>query len=133
MYKKACAALLFILLLGSEAMSQEWPPLPKVGFISGRVATPADVAAGNAVFSASVAGGAAGKATPIRIRIPQYAYYKEGGTKIRVIVLQAEHIDIRKQTGELVQMESVGAVKPDGKKFIGLLTSFELLGTAPLR
>jgi hypothetical protein len=133
MCRKACVAFLFILLLGSGAVSQDWPSLPKVGFISGRVATPADVAAGNAVFSASVAGGAVGKATPIRIRIPQYAYYKEGGTKIRVIVLQAEHIDIHKPSGELVQMESVGAVKPDGKKFIGLLTSFELLGPVPPR
>jgi hypothetical protein len=133
MYKKACAALLFILLLGAEAMSQNWPPLPKVGFISGRVATPADVAAGNAVFSASVAGGAAGKATPIRIRIPQYAYYKEGGAKIPVIVLQGERVDIRKEDGEVVQMTSVGALKPDGKKVIGLLTSFELLGRSPPR
>ncbi len=28
-------------------------------------------------------------------------------------------------------MTSVGALKPDGKKIIGLLTSFELLGPAP--
>jgi hypothetical protein len=131
MRKKACVASLFVLLISTEVAAQDWLPLPKAGFISGRVATPADVAAGNAVFSASVSGGAVGKATPIRIRIPQYAYYKEGGTKIPVIVLQAERVDIQKQSGELVQMASVGAVKPDGKKFIGLLASFELLGTVP--
>ena len=128
MRKKACAALLFVLCLGTEALTQDWPPLPKQGFISGRVATPADVAAGNAVFSATVGGGAVGKSTPLRIQIPQYAYYKEGGTKIPVIVLQAERIDIQKQGGELVQMPSVAALKPDGTKFIGILTSFELLG-----
>ena len=128
MRKKACVALLFVLLLGNEAATQNWPPLPKQGFISGRVATAADVAAGNAVFSASVAGGAVGKSTALRIRIPQYAYYKEGGTKIPVIVLQAERIDIQKQGGVLVQMASVGALRPDGKKFVGILTNFELLG-----
>jgi hypothetical protein len=129
MRKKACVALLIVLFLATEAATQDWPPLPKQGFISGRVATAADVAAGNAVFSAAVGGGAAGKSTPIRIQIPQYAYYKEGGTKIPVIVLQAERVDIQGATP--VQMSSVGAVRLDGKKFIGLLTSFELLGRTP--
>src|SRR5262249_10154290 len=104
MRRKACAVLLFVLLLGTEAVPQDWPALPKEGFISGRAAPPADVAAGNAAFSASVGGGAVGKSTPLKIRIPQYAYYKEGGTKIPVIVLQAERIDVQKQSGELVQM-----------------------------
>jgi hypothetical protein len=53
MRKNVCAALLFVLCLGTEGLTQDWTPLPKQGFISGRVATPADVAAGNAVFSAS--------------------------------------------------------------------------------
>src|SRR5215470_1441851 len=131
MHKEACAALLFILFLGTEGVTQDWPPLPKQGFISGRVANAADVAAGNAVFSAAVGGGAVGKSTPLRIKIPQYAYYKEGGTKIPVVVLQAERVDIRKDGGEVVQMTSVGALKPDGKKIIGLLTNFELLGLVP--
>lgn len=96
MRNKACAGLLIVLFLSTEAVTQDWPPLPKQGFIRGRVATPADVAAGNAVFSAAVGGGAVGKATPLRIQIPQYAYYKEGGTKTPVIVLQAERVDIQK-------------------------------------
>jgi hypothetical protein len=133
MRKKACAALLFVLFIGTEGVTQDWPPLPKQGFISGRVATTSDVAAGNAVFSASVGGGAVGKSMPLRIKIPQYAYYNESGTKIPVIVLQAERVDIRKEGGEVVQMTSVGALKPDGKKIIGLLTSFELLGPVPPR
>jgi hypothetical protein len=133
MRKNVCAALLFVLFLCTEGVTQDWPPLPKQGFISGRVATTADVAAGNAVFSASVGGGAVGKSTPLRIKIPQYAYYKESGTKIPVIVLQAERVDIRKDGGEVVQTTSVGALKPDGEKIIGLLTSFELLGPVPPR
>ena len=130
MCKKPCAALLFVLFLGTEAVTQDWPALPRQGFVSGRAAIPADLAAGNAVFSGAVVGGAVGKSTPLRIQIPQYAYYKEGGTKISVIVLQAERVDIQKQDGEVVQMPLVGALKPDGRKVIGLLTSFELLGTA---
>src|SRR5262245_38474873 len=130
MRKTACAALLIVLLLATDAAAEDWPPLPKQGFTSGRVATAADVAAGNAIFSAAVGGGAVGKSTPIRIEIPQYAYYKEGGTKIPVIVLQAERVDI--QGAKAVQMTSVGAVRLDGQKFIGLLTSFELLSRTPL-
>ena len=129
MRKEACVALLVALFLATRAAAEGWPPLPTQGFISGRVATPADVAAGNAVFSAAVGGGAVGKSTPIPIEIPQYAYYKEGGTKVPVIVLQAERVDI--QGAKPVQMTSVGAVRLDGKKFIGLLTSFELLGRTP--
>src|SRR5258708_37652040 len=107
MSERTCAALLFALCLGTEAVTQEWPALPKQGFISGRVATPADVAAGNAVFSAAVGGGGVGKSTPLRIQIPQYAYYKEGGTKIPGIVLQAERVDIQKDGREVVQITSV--------------------------
>ena len=129
MRKTACAAFLIVLFLATDAAAEDWPPLPKQGFVSGRVATAADVAAGNAVFSAAVGGGAVGKSTPIRIEIPQYAYYKEGGTKIPVIVLQAERVDI--QGAKAVQMTSVGAIRLDGKKFVGLLTSFELLGRTP--
>src|SRR5215468_11391687 len=125
MRKKVCAALLFVLFLGTEAVAQDWPLLPKRGFISGRIATAADLAAGNAVFSGAVVGGAVGKSTPLRIQIPQYAYYTEGGTKIPVVVLQAERVDI--QGANATQMTSVGAVGLDGKKFIGLLPSFELL------
>jgi len=132
MRRKACAALLFVLFLGTEAVTQDWPPLPKEGFISGRVGTPADVAAENGVFSAA-AFGAAAKSTPLRIQVPQYAYYKDGGAKIPVIVLQAERVDIQKPGGEVAQMMLVGALEPDGRKVIGLLTSFELLGRVPPR
>lgn len=73
-----------------------------------------------------------GKSTPLRIRIPQYAWHKQGETKIPVVVIQAERIDINRG-GEAVQMTTVAAVGPDGKKFIDLLTNFELLGAVPPR
>jgi hypothetical protein len=126
MRKRACAAFLIILFLATAAATEEWPPLPKQGFITGRAATPADVAAGNAVFATAVDGVVVGKPKPIPIEIPQYAYYREGGTKTPVIVLQAETVDI--QGTNPGKMNSVGAVKLDGKKFVGLFTSFELLG-----
>jgi hypothetical protein len=31
MRKNVCAALLFVLLLGTEGVTQDWPPLPKQG------------------------------------------------------------------------------------------------------
>src|SRR5262249_20180108 len=129
MRKIACVALLIVPFLSAEAATEDWPPLPRQGFISGRVATPADVAAGNAVFSNRVGGDAAGGSTPIRIEITQYAYYKEGGIKIPVIVLQAERVDI--QGAKAVQMNSFGAVRLAGKKVVGLLAFFELLGRRP--
>jgi len=45
-------------------------------------------------------------------------------------VLQAERVDLQKESGEVVQMRLVGALKPDGRKVVGLLTNFELLGPA---
>src|SRR5262249_20559918 len=128
MRKKVCAAFLVVIFLATETAAEDWPPLPKQGFISGRVATPADVAAGNGVFSAAAVGGGA-VATPLLIEIPQYAYYNEGVTKIPVIVLQAERVDI--QGANAVQMTLVGGVGVDGKNFFGLLTICVLLGRPP--
>jgi hypothetical protein len=121
-----CAALIAIAFLGT-AVAADWPPLPKEGFISGRVATAAEAAAGKAVFSATV-NGAPAKSTPIHIQIPQYAYYTQGAERTPVIVLQAETVEIP-QGGKIVKMSMIGAIKPDGKHVIGLLTNFELLGT----
>ena len=127
MLDKACAGLFVVLFLSTDAVAQDWPPLPKQGFISDRVATPADVAAGNAVFSAGV-GSATGKSTALRIQIPQYAYYNEGGTNIPVVVLQAERTEIRKPSGEVVQLTFVGLLMPNGKKLVAALPNIKLLG-----
>ena len=129
---RVCSALVSAVLLATHAAAEAWPPLPQRGFISGRVATPADVAAGNAVFSASAGGGATVKSSPLQIQIPQYAYYVQGGTKTQAIVLQAEVVHTQ-GTGTDMKMTTVGAVLLNGKKVIGLLTSFELLGRAPAK
>jgi len=104
----------------ANAQGGAWPPLPNEGFIKGRTATPADVAAGRAVFAPQAGGASVGK--PLAIAIPQYAYYKEGGKKTPVIVVQAE---------EVQGMRMVGARLASGKAVVGLLQNFDLLGKVP--
>jgi hypothetical protein len=105
----------------AAANAQEaWPPLPKEGFIAGRTATRADVAAGKAVFAPEAGGASVGK--PLAVAIPQYAYYKEGGKRTPVIVVQAE---------EVQGMKMVGARLANGKAVVGLLQNFDLLGKVP--
>jgi hypothetical protein len=101
---------------------EAWPPLPSEGFIKGRTATRADVAAGRAVFAPEVGGVSVGK--PLAITIPQYAYYKEGGKRTPAIVVQAE---------EVQGMKMVGARLGSGKAVVGLLQNFDLLGKVPPR
>ena len=114
-------ALLCVAVLGAgfdaRAQVEPWPPLPKQGFIVGRTATRADVARGDAVFVPEVGGASAGK--PLRITIPQYAYYKEGSKKTPVIIIQGE---------EVQGMKMVGARLANGESVVGLLANFELLG-----
>jgi hypothetical protein len=97
-----------------------WPPLPERGFIVNRAATQADVAAGNAVFSAEAGDAVIGK--PLRISIPQYAYHHDGGKRIAVMVVQAEEARGKKL---------VGARELNGQELVGFLDEFELLGASP--
>ena len=105
---------------GVNAQGEAWPPLPKQGFISGRTATRADVAAGNAVFVPEIGGVSAGR--PLAIVLPQYAYYKEENKRTPAIVVQAE---------EVRGMKMLGARFANGKHVVGLLENFELLGKIP--
>lgn len=75
---------------GTTAVAaKDWPSLPSQGFVSGKPATEADVAVGNAIFVAKVEGEPIG--TPLAIPIPQYAHLADkAGAAIRVIVVQAE-------------------------------------------
>lgn len=78
-------------LFGSSAIGADtaWPPLPKSGFIAGRVATEADIRRGDAVFLTATDGKPDG--TPASIHVPQYAFLKqEGGKRQPVMVVQAE-------------------------------------------
>ena len=107
----------FIGVFSLTAQGGSWPPLPKTGFIVGHAATNADVDAGNAAFVAAINGVSIG--VPIKITIPQYAYYNENGKKLPVVVIQAEEAEGQKL---------VGARQSNGQDVVGLITDFELLG-----
>jgi hypothetical protein len=75
----------------AAAYASGWPPLPSVGFIKGRAAGRADVAAGVAAFSLELPDGhSAG--VPITLQIPQYAIWHDQKTHadVPVIIIQAE-------------------------------------------
>jgi hypothetical protein len=116
----AVLILLAVAAADSQAQGERWPPLPKEGFVAGRAATQADVVAGRAVFVPESGGVSVGK--PLRITIPQYAYYREGKNKTPAIVIQAE---------EALGLQLVGARLADGRKIVGPLPNFELLGKVP--
>ena len=65
-----------------------WPPLPKSGFVAGRLATEADLKRGNGVFLSLIDGKPSG--APASIRVPQFAYLVERGERRPVVVVQAE-------------------------------------------
>jgi hypothetical protein len=100
-----------------------WPPLPAAGFIHGRSATSADLAAGNAVFVGPARG------VPLDIEVPQYAEWTDPGkanekaSLRRVFVIQAETINGTPMLG-LRDVES-------GAMSAALLTEVRLHGTKP--
>ncbi len=99
------------------AAATVWPDLPTTGFITGRVATDADVMAGNAAFAT---GGAPGQVKPMTLRIPQYACWSsEDAGRQRVILIQAE-------TGPMGDM--VGLRTPRGEEIVATLPEVQLLG-----
>ncbi len=122
LFARVVALMFSALPIAATAQSVAWPPLPTQGFLRGRPATTADIAAGNAVFVAEVGEVVIGR--PLRVLIPQYAYFNDEGRKVPVIVVQAE---------EAQGKRIVGARAFDGSAIVGLLTDFELLGNAPPR
>ena len=103
--------------------SRPWPALPTRGFIAGRVATQQDMADGDAVFVAEVAGQIVG--VPLDIVVPQFAIHidHEAGVGKRVIVLQAERAG---------GIDMIGYVELGTDTYgVGTAAEFELLGTAP--
>lgn len=97
-----------------------WPSIPKTGFISGRIATQADLDAGNAVFVSSAGGQQIGKA--LDIEVPQFAVFHdaESDQRTRVIIVQAEEAN----GTMLVGYREVGT----GITGLATLPEFELLG-----
>jgi hypothetical protein len=103
----------------------EWPPLPAQGFIRGRLASEADVAAGHAVFSLQPQPGLV--PALLHVTIPQYAFHcdREAGSRTPGIVIQAEQA----AGAKIIGMRRL----PDGALLAGLLDEFELLGDSPPR
>jgi len=103
--------------IGSSAQDIKWPPLPKAGFVVGRAATKDDVDRGHAVFVAAENGVAIGKA--LDLTIPQYAWFKDGKSRVPAIVVQAE---------EAKGSRLIGAHLVSGGDVAGFASDFELLG-----
>ncbi len=112
------AIVLSVVCINASGESVDWPPLPTNGFIVGRAATQADVKARRAVFVAGQGNTIVGK--PLPLKIPQYAWLKQGQTKVPVIIVQAE---------EANGLRIVGARFLNGEDVIGGANDFELLGT----
>lgn len=104
-------------LSGPAAWADEWPALPKQGFISGRAAQVADVESGDAVFVAAVDGEVIGR--PMAVRIPQYVTVK-GPPRIKGVLVQAE---------EAQGVAMYGILTSDGQSLVALSADVELLGT----
>lgn len=117
-FTKALFSVALAVPLFAVAEPIKWPALPKTEFISGRVATLKDIDVKKAAFVSESGGKPVGK--PLKMKIPQYAYYIENKKKIPVIVIQAEEV-----RGQNV----IGARRLDGKEVIGALPEFKLLGT----
>ncbi len=98
-----------------------WPPLPTTGYISGRVATAADVQRGNAVFAACV--GVVGQT--LHFAIPQYALWHDplSDSIKRVFVVEAEWFEGDSMFG-LRQI-------PSGKDAMATIADVQLLGQTP--
>ncbi len=120
--KRAFVAL--AILAGPPALSQsvQWPALPTTEYVAGRAAGHDDVAEGRAVFVAERDGVPIGK--PAAVHIPQYAWYRDQGKRVPVIVIQAEEVGPRK---------IVGAKLVSGGFIAGFIDEFDLLGQEPPR
>ena len=96
-----------------------WPALPKSGFITGRVATEADIKRGDAVFLSLIDGKPEG--APAAIPIPQYAYLiGQDGKRRPVVVVQAQ----TNERGTFLGMRDV-----KGEQYVATREEVLLLGS----
>ncbi|OWJ65335.1 hypothetical protein BWR60_20255 [Inquilinus limosus] len=109
--------MLILGLSGPAAWADDWPPLPKQGFITGRAAQAADVQNGDAVFVAAVDGHVIGR--PMAVQIPQYVTVK-GPPRVKGVLVQAE---------EAQGVAMYGILTADGQSLVTLSSEVELLGT----
>ncbi len=113
------SALLFSTLL--TAAEKKLPPLPTEGFITGRIATQADVRNGNAAFASLPEQDVMRSAVPIPV--PQYAYYRGKNKLVMAFVIQIERVN-----GKL----TIGArLIESGEIVVGAPQDFQMLGVAP--
>lgn len=113
------STLLFSMVSVAEEMI--FPPLPTKGFVSGRIATQADVEKGDAAFASLPEQHIVRHVMPLPV--PQYAIFR-GGEKSRVVFV----IQIEKVNGKV----TIGARYPEGgEALIGTTKHFSLLGTSP--
>jgi hypothetical protein len=96
-----------------------WPPLPRSGFITGRPAIEADIAADNALFVLRSGGQLVGQHLPLDV--PQYVIHRdENGQRWAAILIQAE------AAGD---MQFAGVRHLDGTTAVATLEELDLLGT----
>lgn len=113
-------ALVALMSPSASNKALEWPALPKSGFVSGRLATEADLKRGAAVFLSLIDGKPSGR--PARVLIPQFAHLiDERGVKLPVVVVQAE-------TGERGTLFGVKDAK--GNEYIATESEVVLLGAS---
>lgn len=97
-----------------------WPELPKTDFISGRVAKNKDIEDKKAAFLLQRR--LFQKHKPLNIEIPQYAYYMDSETKMKIpgIIIQGE---------QLSKLRIIGFKPLDKDEFVAaLIDEFILLG-----
>ena len=107
--------------LGTSAVGADtsWPPLPRSGFVTGRLATEADIRHGDAVFLTTIDGKPSG--TPARIQVPQYALLnQENGKRQPVVVVQAE----TNERGTFLRMRDAA-----GQEYVARIAEVTLLGS----
>ena len=129
--------LAFTLPIGLMATEIYWPPLPKSGYIKGRVATKFDVEMGDAAFTMDTVLGDGKSADvaeigvirePYDITIPQYAYYSDDDQKkIPVILIQAEKVIGASGTVYMIAGRTIGK---ETKELVGMPKNFKFLGVS---
>ncbi|MBO9709654.1 MAG: hypothetical protein J7521_15730 [Caulobacter sp.] len=112
-------ALLALFAPSAHGATSAWPPLPKSGFVSGRLATEADLKRGDAIFLSLVDGKPSG--SPARIHVPQFAHLiEENGARRPVVIIQAE----TNKQGTLF-----GAKDAQGNEYVATEAEIVLLGS----
>lgn len=111
--------LIALFVPSAQSATSAWPELPTSGFVSGRLATEADLKRGDAVFLSLVDGKPSGSPAPISV--PQFAHLiEDNGARRPVVVIQAE----RNEQGTLFGMKDA-----KGNEYVATEGEVMLFGT----